>query len=112
MAAPSRSRERSRPSGAGSERGSRAMIRSSGFADTATLRAAADGRSYVAFISHMPIRIVRFESRNPIVVALFIAMVLALVGIVLTVGLAVGVALATVGVVALVARRLLGPRLP
>ena len=60
----------------------------------------------------MTFRIVRFESRNPLVVALFIALLLGLVGIVLTVGLAVGVGLAAVGGTALLARRILGQRLP
>lgn len=60
----------------------------------------------------MSSRIVRFESRNPLVVALFIALLVGLVGIVLTVGLVVGVGLAAAGGTALLARRILGRRLP
>ena len=57
-------------------------------------------------------RVVRFESRNPVVVALFVALLLALLVAVLTVGLAVGAGLAAVGGAALLARRAFGRRGP
>ena len=60
----------------------------------------------------MPIRVVRFQSRNPIVVAAVVALLLAVLAVVLTVGLAVGAALAVVGGAALLSRRVLGRRLP
>jgi hypothetical protein len=57
-------------------------------------------------------RVVRFQSRNPVVVALVVALLLAVLVLVLTVGLAVGAALAAVGGAALLVRRVRGPRLP
>jgi hypothetical protein len=53
----------------------------------------------------MPIRVVRFQSRNPLVAALVIALVLAVLLALLTVGLAVGGVLAAVGGAALLVRR-------
>jgi hypothetical protein len=60
----------------------------------------------------MRMRVIRFESRNPVVVALFVALLLALLVALLTVGLAVGAGLAAVGGAALLARRAFGRRLP
>ena len=53
----------------------------------------------------MQSRVVRFTSRNPVVVALVLALLLAVLAVVVTVGLAVGAGLAAVGGVALLARR-------
>jgi len=53
----------------------------------------------------MRIRVVRFQSRNPVVAALVVALVLALLVALLTVGVAVGGALAAVGGAAVLVRR-------
>jgi hypothetical protein len=60
----------------------------------------------------MRMRVVRFESRNPVVVALVAALLVALLVALLTVGLAVAAGLAAVGGAALLARRAFGRRRP
>ena len=56
----------------------------------------------------MQIRVVRLNSRNPLVAILLIALVLAILAVVLTAGMALAVGGAVLGAVGYLARRVLG----
>ncbi len=60
----------------------------------------------------MPIRVVRFQTRNPVAAAAVLLLVLALLAVVLTVGLTLVAGLAVAGGAALLVRRVVGGRLP
>jgi hypothetical protein len=60
----------------------------------------------------MPIRVVRFRSRNPLVGVALLVLVLAVLAVLLTLGLALAAGLAAVAGAAVLARRALGRRAP